>query len=210
VAALAIVILALTPLVGYGLSRAGTALVVSVPVGLPDAIVSLASHDRERLPTAAALARLAPAATVILTVPAHVTPANCDDCPHRLALLVRRGIPPGRVHVVQVRVDGTYGEATACRDFVVQSGVRRLLVVTSPYHTRRALATFRSVFAGTNVAVGVVPAAQSPAQPDRWWAARYDRWYVRYEWVATLYYIGRHGISPALFAAGALPPPHAR
>jgi uncharacterized SAM-binding protein YcdF (DUF218 family) len=193
------------------LAHAGTALVVDVPVGVPDAIVSLASHERERLPAAATQARAAPAALVILTVPAHATPTNCQDCGHRVARLIRYGVPASRVRLVPIQVDGTYGEAFACREFALRSGVRRLLVVTSPYHTRRALATFRAAFAGTGVQVGVMPAsASSPAQPARWWAAAYDRWYVRYEWLATVYYVTRHGISPTLFAAGAVPPPHAR
>jgi uncharacterized SAM-binding protein YcdF (DUF218 family) len=108
-------------------------------------------------------------------------------------------------------MDGTYGEALACRDLIIRAGLHRVLVVTSPYHTRRALATFRAAFAGDDVQVGVVPATgTSPARPERWWMAPYDRWYDRYEWLATVYYVARHGISPTLFAAGAVSPPHAR
>ena len=48
-------------------SHAGSALVVSEPLASPDAIVSLASHEWERLPAAAALARQYPEALVVLT-----------------------------------------------------------------------------------------------------------------------------------------------
>ena len=70
------------------------------------------------------------------------------------------------------------------------------MVVTSPYHTRRSLATFRQVFAGTPITIGVVPAeATSPARPDWWWwAAPYDRAYVGYEWAAITYYWFKYGV----------------
>ena len=45
-------------------------------------------------------------------------------------------------------------------------------------------------------AVGVEPASSSsPARPDRWWAAPYDRAYVAYEWAAVVYYALRYRIA---------------
>jgi uncharacterized SAM-binding protein YcdF (DUF218 family) len=74
-----------------------------------------------------------------------------------------------------------------------------MLVVSSPYHTRRAFAVFRHVLTGTGVEVGVAPATLfSQARPELWWAAPYDRWYVAYEWAATVYYAVRHGILPVI------------
>jgi uncharacterized SAM-binding protein YcdF (DUF218 family) len=92
---------------------------------------------------------------------------------------------------------GTRGEAESRARLDEGLGARRILVVTSPYHTRRALATFDAVLAPGGVRVGIVPAsATSPAQPDRWWGAAYDRAYVRYEWAGIVYYLFRFGIDP--------------
>ncbi len=180
-------------------AHAGTALVVAAPVTDPDAVVSLASHEWERLPAAVAIAMQNPHASIILTRPTHVTAFSCHDCGNRVAILVHAGVPENRIQVVPIPGDGTYAEAVASRRFAEHAGIRRLVVVTSPYHTRRSLAAFRAVFAGTGIRTGIAPATPySPARPDRWWSTPYDRWYVAYEWAAMLYYVVRHGVIPAI------------
>ena len=173
---------------------AATELVVSRPIDDPDAIVSLASHEWERLPAAARLARRFPRASLILTLPVPATRFNCHDCGNRVQRLQHAGIDRARVQILSLRRGGTYGEALAVRDWVQSTGQRSLIVVTSPYHTRRALATFSTVLSPLGVTVGVEPAAESPAQPDRWWSDPYDRAYVRYEWAARLYYAIRYRV----------------
>ena len=102
------------------------------------------------------------------------------------------------MHVVSLVAEGTFGEALAVRDFVVSHGLKRVLVVTSPYHTRRTVAVFRKAFTGVEVQVGVQPASQySEARPDFWWMSPYDRWYVAYEWAAQAYYLFHYGVTPA-------------
>lgn len=173
----------------WALRHAGTALVVARDVGPPDAIVMLASHEWERLPAAAAAARQYPSSVVLLTVPDVVKKWNCYLCTERPAQLEREGIPRDRIVELPNRVGNTYGEAAATRAYVEAHGVRRVLVVTSPYHTRRALAAFRHALAASGVTVGVLPAAMtSPASPEAWWAQAYDRAYVVYEWSALAYY----------------------
>jgi uncharacterized SAM-binding protein YcdF (DUF218 family) len=174
---------------------AGSALVVDAPLAAADAIVSLASHEWERLPAAAAAAGRYPNAVVVLTLPPVVNEFNCHDCAHRTERLVKLGLDERRIRIVPITLPGTYGEAVAIRTLLSSQHLRSLVVVTSPYHTRRSLATFRRVLEGTGVAVGAVPAtATSPARPERWWAAPYDRAYVRYEWAAILYYQVRYGV----------------
>jgi uncharacterized SAM-binding protein YcdF (DUF218 family) len=183
---------------------AGTALVVSAPLDRPDAILVLASHEWERLPAAEALAARFPEARVLLTLPPTITKYNCHDCANRPATLVQAGVQADRIEVLPISrtvSGGTRGEAEAARVWTRASGARRILVVTSPYHTRRALATFDAVLAPVGVRVGIVPAsATSPAQPDRWWSAGYDRAYVRYEWAGLVYYLFRFGIDPRVSA----------
>jgi uncharacterized SAM-binding protein YcdF (DUF218 family) len=182
---------------------AGRVLVLSTPVSDPDAIVSLASHEWERLPAAADLAARYPHAQVLLTEPTAVTVYNCHDCANRVAWLTRAGVTPDRVHVLPLAADGTRAEADACRALASHTSLKRLLVVTSPYHTRRTLAVFRAALAGTGVEVGVEPATRySPARPALWFTAPYDRWYVAYEWSALVYYAARYGIWPALDVSG--------
>jgi uncharacterized SAM-binding protein YcdF (DUF218 family) len=177
---------------------AGTALVASRPLDRPDAILVLASHEWERIPAAAERAVREPSAIVLLTRPRIVTEHNCHLCAEREEWLQALGVPAERIRLLARTVGNTRDEALAALPYCRLEGVRRLLIVTSPYHTRRALATFTDVFEGSGVEIGVEPSLpQSPARPDRWWAAAYDRWYVRYEWSALAFYLVRYGIIPA-------------
>ena len=126
---------------------------------------------------------------VLLTQPDVVSARNCHECGTRVERLVTLGVASSRIRVLQLTRGGTLGEAEACRTFILRGSLRgQLLVVSSPYHTRRAFAVFRHVLAGTGVEVGVAPATRfSDARPEFWWAAPYDRWYVTYEWAATVY-----------------------
>ena len=189
----------------WGVGRAGTALVVRVPVANPDAIVSLASHEWERLPAAARLAAEHPAALLLLTQPLDVTEFNCHDCGNRVHRLRLLGVAADRIGHVTLTCPGTHGEAVAVLGLARETRLRRLLIVTSPYHTRRSLAVFRKVFQGTGVEIGVEPAfADSVARPERWWWGGYDRAYVAYEWAAMAYYGWKFGVAPT--AAGSSHP----
>jgi len=171
-------------------------LVVSHPVPSPDAILSLASHEWERLPAAARLASANPSAMVLLTLPQPATEFNCHDCSGRVGRLKRLGVSEERVHILPLTSPGTYGEALATLSFARQANIGRLLIVTTPYHTRRSLAAFQSVFEGSGVEIGIEPAAMSsPARPERWWTTPYDRAYVAYEWAAVVYYGVRYGVT---------------
>jgi len=180
-------------------SVAGFAPILRRPLADPDAIVSLASHEWERLPVAAALGVRYPHALVVLTLPTVVSLHNCHDCFHRVDRLVALGIARDRVRILQLSIEGTRGEAEACRRFAMQTPVRRLLIVTSVYHTRRALSTFAAIFAGSGIELGIEPAwYDPPARPGTWWLNPYDRWYVTYEWAGAFYYLIRYGIRPVL------------
>ena len=181
---------------------AGRVLVVSRPVPSPDVIVSLASHEWERLPAAAAAAARYPSAVVLLTQPITVSVYNCHDCAHRHQRLVAAGVDPARITTMQLSGEGTRAEAEVSRQYARSIPIKQLLIVTSPFHARRALAVFRHAFQGTGVQIGVEPATRySEARPAWWWTTAYGRWYVAYEWAAMAYYAGRFGILPG-FGAG--------
>ena len=153
----------------------------------PQAIISLGSHEWERLPAAAELARTSGTALVFLTQPRIPSVHNCHDCGHRAHRLVAAGVQPRRIVLLPLRVSNTRDEAAAARAECERRGLTRLLIVTSPYHTRRAWRVFERGFAGSHIALGIVPSAYSPARPGEWWKAPYDRAYVRYEYAAIAY-----------------------
>jgi uncharacterized SAM-binding protein YcdF (DUF218 family) len=182
-------------LTAWLLADAGPALVERRAIESPDAIVMLSSHEWERLPATAARARENPSSLVILSIPRFATDLNCYRCAERPAWLREEGIDARRITVLPWTTVNTFDEARAVRRFVEIHPLRRVLVVTSPYHTRRALHTFETVLEGTGVIVGVEPASRtSEAKPNLWWWHKYDRHYVTYEWAAIVYYRVRHGV----------------
>ena len=177
--------------------NAGTLLIVQKPLADPDAILSLASHEAERLPVAVRLAQAAPASRLLLTVPVVPSYQNCSACGERVGWVVSLGLPRDRVDVLERRAINTYDEALVTREYCLAEGITRLVVVTTPYHTRRTLATFIDVFQDTDIEIGVEPAfTESPTRAGRWWAWNYDREYVAYEWSALVWYALNYGVNP--------------
>lgn len=186
----------------YGAALAGEWLVITADVGPPDGIVVLASHEWERLPAAAQLAQQYSGAQVLLTLPGTVNEVTCSRCGQREWSLIAMGVSSERITMMTMTSSNTFQEAASVREHAEAVGLRRLVVVTSPYHTRRALATFRHVFRGTSILVGVHPAtAHSRADPRSWWRESGDRDYVRYEIAASIAYWFRYRISVLGIAA---------
>lgn len=112
-------------------------------------------------------------------------------------IAIRRGVPEERVLMLRGPMS-TYDEAVASRPLLEARGVRRAIVVTSPFHSRRAGATFRRVFRGSSVAVSLetMPLSVSQDRPARWWTREHDQMAVFTETVKILFYWNRYGIPP--------------
>jgi uncharacterized SAM-binding protein YcdF (DUF218 family) len=192
------IVTALVLMTAWPVSVAGSVLVVQRQLLEPEVLIALGSHEWERLPAVARLARLWPGAMVLLTEPVRATDHNCFRCGERIAWLARLGVPADRITILPKRVANTHDEALALGEYRRSHPLRRVVVVTSPYHTRRALAAFTSVL-GSRVVIGVQPATDySPARPTSWWRNSYDRRYVSYEWAALAWYGVRYGVNPLI------------
>lgn len=104
-------------------------------------------------------------------------------------------IPEQRLVTLPQRVNSTYDEAVAVRGFAEKAEIRSVLVVTSPYHSRRALWVFRRVLEPAGVEVGIdspLPGEQSPL-PGTWWLSRGGWRSVALEYVKLVYYRIKHG-----------------
>lgn len=85
--------------------------------------------------------------------------------------LRRAGVPPENIKMLWQSISSTYDEAVLLRDEAARQGLKSLLIVTSPYHSRRALWTARQVFHETNIEVGLdaPPTGQQSPAPLNWW-----------------------------------------
>ncbi|MGH9961079.1 MAG: YdcF family protein [Pyrinomonadaceae bacterium] len=88
-----------------------------------------------------------------------------------LAALHRLGVPPESIEVVGPVVHGTWDEASLINEYSNTHNLRSFLFVTSSYHSRRALWTFRTLFRGNSTQIGldaVETGIQTPP-PATWW-----------------------------------------
>jgi hypothetical protein len=103
-----------------------------------------------------------------------IVPAEANE---QREILVRLGVPVNAI-VLPLRVhDNTAQEAQTFRDLALKNRWRRIIVVTSKYHLRRAGFAIRREMSGTGVEVEMHGTRYEKADPDRWWTTRSDlRW----------------------------------
>ena len=101
------------------------------------------------------------------------------------------GVPAQSVDVLMQPVASTYEEAEVVRDYAQQRGLRSILIVTSAYHSRRALWVFSKVFRDTGIRVGLraVPPGKESPEPATWWLSVRGWRLVPTEYVKMLYYV---------------------
>jgi uncharacterized SAM-binding protein YcdF (DUF218 family) len=85
---------------------------------------------------------------------------------------VAMGVPADAIAVLPDAVDNTAHEAAMLQRLLAGGQLRRVIVVTSPYHTRRTGFAFRRQFANTGVQVIVRGSRHSAVPPSRWWRRR--------------------------------------
>jgi uncharacterized SAM-binding protein YcdF (DUF218 family) len=169
-------------------------LVVSAPLESADAILVLSGSSAyvERTQKAAQLFREGRAPRVLLTDD-HMR-GGWDNAQQRNPFFVERardelikaGVPAGKIDIVPGVAESTRDEALIIRDYAVRERLRSVLVVTSAYHSRRALRTLRQTLAGTETTVGIDPAGDD--SQVFWWLTP-DGWRnVGSEYAKLIYY----------------------
>jgi uncharacterized SAM-binding protein YcdF (DUF218 family) len=100
-----------------------------------------------------------------------------SDAERARSLFIGLGIPRDAV-VIPARVhDSTAAEAITLRELAVHHGWRRVIVVTSKYHLRRARFAIDRELRDTNLEVNMRASRYDPMQADRWWTRRAEiRW----------------------------------
>ena len=166
-----------------------------------DAIVVLSGSQvyDERIRHAIAAYNAAPVIAVILTNDGVIggwssrRQANLPSQLHGRDQLVDAGIDPDKIVLLSSKVGSTYDEAVVLRHYAEHSHIRSILLITSPYHSRRALWIFRRVL-GEDVRVAIDSRPPGNHTPDRkwWWLTARGWHYVGLEYLKFAYYLVRH------------------
>ena len=194
----AAVLLVLWPFVAWGAARG---LVERAEAERADALVVLSGSAAyaERVAEAARLYREGRAPLVLLTDDgvqggwSQAEQRNPRFVELAVSELRRGGVPAESIEVLDARPTNTHDEADAVRAYAAGRGLRSLLVVTSIYHSRRALWTWRRVFRGSGVRLGLEPAegARTPGAWS-WWLSAAGWRQVGGEYVKMIYYAVRY------------------
>lgn len=115
---------------------------------------------------------------------------KCDGIGQLLPLLISRGVPANRIQVAYAT--STYENATSAAAILRKHRITSAVIVTSWYHSRRALAAFRKV--APDIRFSSRPAA--PPVKAFWWPNKYDLWFVNVEFAKIIYYAIIHGVPP--------------
>lgn len=110
------------------------------------------------------------------------------------------GVPSDSIVALTPPVSSTYEEATVLREYAVSHNLRSVVIVTSAYHSRRALRTFKRVFEGNDIKIGIDPAAsgQDSPSPLTWWLHARGWREVAGEYVKLFYYRAQYGFHLSL------------
>lgn len=174
-------------------------LVTEAPLDKADAIVVLSGSAtyRERTREAARLFHEGRAPRILITNDNARGPWSSAE--QRNLFFYERaqeelrnaGVPSQSVEVVMKPLTSTYDEAGVIRDYAEQHGLHSILIVTSPYHSRRALWVFSRVFRDTGIQVGLISArrAEESPPPITWWLTLRGWRLVPSEYVKMIYYV---------------------
>ncbi|HXG85707.1 MAG TPA: YdcF family protein [Pyrinomonadaceae bacterium] len=106
--------------------------------------------------------------------------------------LIENGVPIEAIEILPETVDGTKSEADALQKKVNKTRLNSILLVTSAYHTRRALRTFEKTFAENNrkIEIGIESVSPGNKTPKSflWWLSVKGWRFVAGEYVKSVYY----------------------
>lgn len=172
------------------LLAAGNALVERDQIAPSDAIIVLAGSSPFRARHAETLYAQGLAPHVIISnepISSHGVQTTWLGL--KAAGLVKLSIPDEAIVPITEISDGTYGEALNSRSIMRAHGWRTAILVTDPFHMRRATMTFRHVFEQDGLSVAASPADDSKYGVEGWWKDRLAIMRIVTEYVKFGYYL---------------------
>ena len=148
------------------------AWVVNDPVTKADAIVVLGGGLEYR-PSAAARLFHDGVAPLILYTDVRPKPAaemRQEELTRRI--LLSNNVPATAMTLVGTNVASTYDESRAVRAWIEKSGAKSIVIVTDPFHTRRARWIFSRELQGTKTEIHLVAINPYEYTATNWWTRK--------------------------------------
>ncbi len=161
----------------------GAALITAQPPAKADIAVVLAGDfSGERILRAANLAAAGYVPRVLIS--GQNGPFDGQEANLAIAFAVRKGHPESIFIPATNLARSTREEAAALTPILRRLGARRVLLITSDFHTARAVRLFRR--AAPDLEFAAVASPASAFDPADWWKSREGRKTVLLEWIKTV------------------------
>jgi len=145
-------------------------LIIADPLEKADAVVILSGGTESRMGEAATLYKEEYAKLFVLTeTGAQLQGYDQTYIDYLIEQALDLEIPYGAIRVTAEHAYNTTDEARAVKDLLRREGSSSVIVVTDPYHTRRARLVFRDVFQDTDIKVIVRPVINTWYRSSTWW-----------------------------------------
>lgn len=153
---------------GYYLLRAaGAFLIESNELEYANAIVVLSGGDESRMQEALRLYNDGYSGLIVLTETGNIVEGfdHLHSFDMRIELM-SNGVPSGNILLTEQIVDSTVEEAQAVKALLQSRQLTSAIIVTDPYHSRRALSIFLDEFQDSGITV------RMQAVRDHWYNSR--------------------------------------
>lgn len=99
------------------------------------------------------------------------------------------GIPEDAILITEEHATNTLEEARAVRKLLEKSEIKSCIVITDPFHTRRARLIFRDAFRGSGMVMRVIPVRGHWYRSNTWWMSERGREATLKEYVKLIAYV---------------------
>jgi uncharacterized SAM-binding protein YcdF (DUF218 family) len=166
------------------LRGAGAYLIYADELETADVIVVLSGGTESRMSEALNLYKEKYGKIIVLTETGEQTEGydylNSFDMRIQLQ---NNGVPSGNIVITDLTVNTTLDEAVAIRDLLQNRQYQSAIIVTDPYHTRRAALIFNQIFADSSVKIIIRPVRSSWFNSRTWFLSLKGWHYTLLEYV---------------------------
>lgn len=120
--------------------------------------------------------------------------ANFTDGQLARRFAIDQGVPPEKIRLLPTT--STWEDGQAIATAMNRNGTRRILVVTTWYHSRRALCVIQRQLMGTGIVVYYSAPPSVPYGPENWWQKEEGLVAVSNELLKFGLYWWKYGLAP--------------
>ena len=117
-----------------------------------------------------------------------------NDTDVAVRIMKKSGVPEDKISILSIPggVTSTRDEAAVLRRYVDAHGTKRIILITSAFHTRRAMWIMRKELAGSSAMVMSAPAPHNKFDKASWWKEESGLIHFADEYIKLFYYRAKY------------------